>query len=116
MTSSIVAPQPEAARPRPERWLYRFVALLPLWVMVAEALFAPTYFGGFQESPPDIVGIPLGVALTGAAFAWMLIGVAIVWNARSRLTEALGLLLFTIPATLVAVLGPAVIVIMQNLG
>jgi hypothetical protein len=43
--------------------------------------------------------------------AWMLVGAAIVWKARSPLAEALAYLVFTIPAAVAAVLAPVVILI-----
>jgi hypothetical protein len=46
---------------------------------------------------------------------WMLIGVVLIWDARSPLVDALVLILFTMPATLLVVLSPALILIMQNL-
>jgi hypothetical protein len=80
------------------------------------SLFARTYFGRPLGVPPSNIGIPPGIALQGLAFLWMLIGVVAIWDARSRVVELASLLVFTIPATIVTIFGPAIILIMQNLG
>jgi hypothetical protein len=92
------------------------VAFTPLVVVVLVSLFARTYFGRSSEEPPSIVGIPLGVAVQGLALLWMLIGVVAIWDARSRAVELASLLVFTIPATIVTIFWPAIILIVQNLG
>jgi hypothetical protein len=46
----------------------------------------------------------------------MLIGVVAIWDARSRAVELASLLVFTIPATIVTIFWPAIILIVQNLG
>ena len=101
---------------RGPRFTSRATAFTPL--IVGTILFlAPTrYFDPMFAKPPDMLGVPLGVVALALAGIWMLIGVAIVWNARSRITEMLALMLFTIPATILVILGPALILIMQNLG
>lgn len=45
---------------------------------------------------------------------WMLIGVYVLWGARSRLVAAAVYLVFTIPATVALILGPAIVLILQN--
>ena len=111
------SPQPAAtiAPPSRSRFLVRAAALMPFWLFLA--LFATGQFNSFfGPPPPEIMGIPLGAWMIALAAGWMLIGVALVWGTRSRLTEMFVLLLFTIPATILLVLGPAVILILQNLS
>jgi hypothetical protein len=119
VTSSSPSPAPAGTpnlRPWRSGWSSRIVAFTPLVVFVLVSLFARTYFGRSVEEPPSIIGIPLGIVVQGLAFFWMLIGVVAVWDARSRAVELVSLLVFTIPATIVTILGPAIILIMQNLG
>lgn len=94
----------------------RATAFTPL--IVGTILFvAPIrYFDPMFVQPPGILGLPFGLVLLVLAAGWMLIGVGIVWSTRSKLTEMLALILFTIPATILVVLGPALIRLWQNLG
>ena len=118
MTSSVVSPQSTQppARSRRESWPSRFFAFTPLWILIIASVASPTFLGPMTSKPPDILGLPLGVVVEGLAMLWMLIGVAMIWDARSRLAESLGFILFTIPATLVVVFTPAVVLITLNLG
>lgn len=63
----------------------------------------------------ELLGIPLDVLLKGLIVGWMLIGAGLVWDSRSPLLRVLAFAIFTVPATLAIVLGPAVILILQNL-
>lgn len=110
MTPSIVAPR-VAGRPRTISLL---VALTPAWLLAVTAL-SSNVFAFVFTGPPELLGVPLGVMLETVALVWMLGGVAIVWRARTSLPEALGLLVFTIPATVVAVLTPPLIELLQTL-
>jgi hypothetical protein len=93
----------------------RITAFTPLWVLIVATVASPTYFQPMFAEPPSLLGIPLGVVVDAIAMVWMLIGVVLIWDARSSLVEALVLIFFTFPATLLVVLSPAVILIMQNL-
>jgi hypothetical protein len=107
---------PVVARPYRSGILSRALSFLPLAVLVAMTFFAPRFSEPMFGKPPDVLGIPLGVVFQGLAMLWMLWGVLVVWRARSRLVESLGLMLFTIPATVAVVYGPAIILILQNLN
>ena len=93
----------------------RFAAFTPLWVLIIASVAVPSFSDPIFAKPPDWLGIPLGVVMDAIALVWMLIGVVVIWDARSRLVEALVVTFFTIPATLLVVLSPALILIMQNL-
>ena len=112
MTTSVGSAQP-AAR---SRLGTRLASFTPLAVVVVASVVSPTFFPPITARPPDWLTIPLGVVMEAIAMLWMLLGTVLVWNARSRTVEALALLLFTIPATLVAVFTPAIILISVNLG
>lgn len=118
MTSSTTTPQPvhEAPSRSRSRWATRITAFTPLWVLIVASVASPTFFDPMFAKPPDWLGIPLGVVIDAIAMVWMLIGVVLVWDARSRVVEVLVLTLFTFPATILVVFSPAVILIMQNLA
>ena len=94
----------------------RLTAFTPLWVLIITTIASPTYFEPMFAKPPDILGIPLGVVVDAMAMLWTLIGVVLIWDTVSKLVQGLVLFLFTMPATLVVVLAPAAVLIMQNLG
>ena len=93
----------------------RIAAFTPLWVLIIASVALPSFSNPIFAKPPEILGVPLGVVMDAIAMVWMLIGVIVIWDARSRLVDALLLTFFTIPATLLVVLAPALILIMQNL-
>jgi hypothetical protein len=120
MSETMAAPQPAPAAPMApsagSRIPIRLAALTPLWlflVLIATGRIAGGFFG---PPPPEILGIPLGIWLVALVAGWMLIGLGLVWEPRSPLIKLLVLLVFTIPATLVLILGPAVILTLQNVG
>jgi hypothetical protein len=61
----------------------------------------------------NVVGIPAGAFIYGAGILLSVAGLAAVW--RWKWPWA-GIAVFTIPATLLVVFGPAVILILENLG
>lgn len=118
MTSPVVPPG--QARPITRRdassIARRLVALTPLWILLVTFVARGAYWVSFFGPQHEILGIPRSVAMIGLAMVWMVLGLVLTWDARSRLTQAVALLVFTIPATLFLVLGPAIVLIVQNLG
>jgi hypothetical protein len=94
----------------------RLLALTPTWMFVALSLLDRGYIPALLEVPPDLVGLPLGMAVTAIAVAWMLVGAALVWRAPSALVQSLGLLAFTIPATIVVAFAPVAILAARIMG
>jgi len=114
MTSSLTSPPSRAvkspgARPR---IAMRLIAAIPLWLGPLIYLMSPTFFG----PNPELLGIPQSLVMTVGAMSWALIGLGIIWDARSWLVDALVLVVFTIPAMLFMIIGPAIILIIQNFG
>jgi hypothetical protein len=68
------------------------------------------------SSPPELLGIPAAVWLQISLLAWAAVGAWIVWTTHSFLKSTLALFLFTIPSLFGLILGPALILIWQNLG
>lgn len=101
--------------PRPRSFVpQRLVALTPLWLFLVLAVRG-SFWNPFFSAPPSIAGVPLGLVVLGLCGLWMLLGLVIVWDTRSAAMQALGLLLFTLPATMLLVMGPAMVLIIQNL-
>jgi hypothetical protein len=113
MTSSLVAADAAARRTGTPS---RIFALMPLWVFLIVSTFSTEFFDALRVAPPDVLGVPLAIAIEGAALLWMVIGVVVISTVRSRLVESLSLTVFTIPATVVVVLTPAVIGILKSRG
>jgi hypothetical protein len=111
MTPSIVAPH-AASR---SRTIPVSIALMPMWLLVVTAL-ASSAFQVVLTDPPTVLSMPLGVVLEAVAMLWTLLGAVVVWRARSPLTEAIALLVFTIPATVAVVATPALIELLPTLG
>ena len=112
MTSSLTSPPSRAVKTsgtRP-RIPMRLIAAIPLWLGPLIYLMSPTYFG----PKPELLGLPQALVMTVGAISWALIGLGIIWDARSWLVDALTLVVFTIPAMLFMILGPAIILIIQN--
>ena len=122
MTQSRTPPQP----PRPATSLMRrpwragpfslLFAFTPLWV----GMYAYSQLQGSVGSPMNTdtsgpFGIPQGVLFNGLVMVWMLIGVYVLWRTRSQLVPGLVYLIFTIPATIALLFGPAIVLILQNL-
>ena len=118
MTSSTTTPQPrqDAASRSRSRWPTRIAAFTPLWVLIVASMASPTFAKPMFAGPLEWLGIPLGLVMDAMALLWMLIGVVLIWDTRSRLVEGLVLFWFTIPATILIVFSPALILIMQNLS
>lgn len=115
MTLSASSPQPSSsigARGMQSRIPLRLIALTPLWFGPVVHLISPRYFG----REPELVGLPQGLVLDAAAALWALTGVAIIWRARSWVVDVLTVLILTIPALALVILGPALILVLQNLG
>ena len=111
MTLSAPSPTPTiAARGMQSRIPLRLIALTPLWFGPVVHLMSPRYFG----TAPELLGLPQDLVLAAAAALWAMIGAAIIWRARSWVADALTVLIFTIPALALVILGPAVILVLQN--
>ena len=94
----------------------RIASLAPFFLAVALQLLAPKYFPPMFAAPPAIMGLPLGAVVGALTLAWAAFGALIVWTTHSRLAAALALAFLTVPSMFALILGPAVVLILQNLG
>jgi hypothetical protein len=92
------------------------VALIPLWATIALILLAPGFMDPLYANPPAILGLPAGIVLLSIALLWMAIGVGIVASARALWSQLAALWIFAVPATAAILLGPAVVLTIQNLA
>ena len=102
--------------PRRTAPLGAFLAGVPLVVAAWGLVAAPTFFRPMGYRQPELFGIPLEFAITVFAIAWGAIGGYIVGTSRSRWALPYVLMFFTLPACLAIILGPAIVLILQNLG
>ena len=88
-----------AARPSRSHAVAQLLSLAPFWILLAVA----------SDPQTRLLGVQADALLSAVTLIWMAVGTLIVRFGRSPVTEALGLLLFTIPATTAAVLAPALL-------
>lgn len=67
-------------------------------------------------NPPDTLGLPLGVVLVGAALAVKAIGVVALNRASSNRSAQLAFVGLTLPAAIVIVVAPALILRVVDLA
>jgi hypothetical protein len=86
--------------------------MLILWQWVA----APTFFGPLGVRRPELLGIPVELIVTGLAVGWGAIGGFVVARSTTRWVVPYVLLIFTIPACVLILFAPVIVLIMQNWG
>jgi hypothetical protein len=89
---------------------------LPFVLMVVLMVGAPGYLDPLFSNPPDIVGLPAGVVFLFFALVWAVFGILVVRGARSNARILLAFVVFALPASIAIFLGPALILIVQNLA
>lgn len=117
MTALLASTQPDpvpAAKGWHPRLIAKVVVLTPLWVLIYTKFAAQTFFG--SQPPSVFFGLTAGDLMIVLAMFWMLIGVYALWHAKSLFVELVAYLAFTVPAMFAVILGPAIVLIVQNLG
>jgi hypothetical protein len=107
------------ASPRTRRrtaLLGAFVGAAPFVWGLAAIVVAPSFSSPMFSESPTLIGIPSEVIIVAVALAWGAIGGLVVGTSGSRWVLPLALALFTLPACLALILGPALVLILQNLG
>lgn len=88
------------------------LSLVPIWLLLLSVLtagFASEWF----TNQVNMVGIPFGIFLIIVAGALTLLGLI---GVRSWRRPEVALVVFTIPAALLVIVGPALINVVINLG
>lgn len=91
------------------------VGLVPVWLQLGIAIAAPAFSDPVFDNPPGIAGLPAGVVLLALAMVWTVIGVPVLLARHSTAGVIGALLIFVVPASVVVLFGPALILIVQNL-
>ena len=116
-TAALAAVQQPAVATRGRAHLVaQLLSLSPFWILLAVAADPQAQLLAALQSPPQVLGIAADALLGAVALGWMAIGALIIRFARSPLAESLALLVFTIPATIAAVLVPALVYMLVRAG
>jgi hypothetical protein len=92
------------------------IATVPMILWAALAAFAPGFVDPVFMNPPAMLGLPAGVVIIAFAMAIAFLGLLLVRRART-VGVVLGTLVFlTIPALLLLLLAPALILVVANLA
>jgi hypothetical protein len=92
------------------------VGLLPLWIILIQAIAFPGSMDPVTASPPEVAGFPAGVILVASALAVMGLGIEVLRRASSNRVALLAFLGLTVPAAAIVVVAPVLIVIVQTMA
>jgi hypothetical protein len=99
----------------PQNKVWRYVlGLLPLWILLVLAFAFPGSVDPITANPPALLGLPLGVVLVFVALAVMAVGIVALRQASSSRSTLIALLVLTVPAAVLIVVAPALILMVQN--
>ena len=113
--SSTLRPEPTTGRNRLQpAVVMQLIALTPLWVLLLVSVASGGALPSLAGAPTRIAGVPLEAALSGLAMLWTLAGLLVVSKVGSSIGQAMAVLVFTIPATILVVLAPASSLIAQT--
>jgi hypothetical protein len=105
------APAVPADRLRPLALAISLAPFIALAIGAGTAFLEPMF-----SNPPGLLGIPAGIAILGVAVVLGGLGVAAVARRATVQARLLALAGLTVPALLLVLLGPAVILIVINTG
>ena len=95
----------------------RLMTFSPFVFAVWVQLFSRPFLGGpMFAAPPALFGLPLGLVFEVACVGWAAGAAFIVWTTRSRIAAALAFVLGTVASLLGIIVGPAIVLILQNIG
>jgi hypothetical protein len=105
-----------AERRIPDQRPRMLLGLLPLWIILALVIAVPGFMDPIFSKPPEAFGLPLGVVSLGCALSVMGVGVVVLWRTTSRAAAILAFACLTVPAAMLSVLAPAIVLILMNLS
>jgi hypothetical protein len=82
------------------------LSLMPLPVLAAVAVGPEPVRTALLQSDPDAMGLPFLVVIVAVTLTWTLAGVLVRRHAVTVVWQTITLLLFTVPATMAAVVWP----------
>ena len=92
------------------------IGLFPLWLTLILVVLARSFFDPMLTNKVAIAGLPIGVAIFVVIGLLTIVGTLAIWRARSSLGVAVAMTLFTTPAVILVILGPAIALVMTNLS
>lgn len=92
------------------------VAFGPVWFALAMAIVAPGFADPLLDQSVAFAGLPMGLVMAAAAGLLTVLGAVTVRGARSRLGLLVPIVLFTLPAFVLLILGPGFLLFLRNAG
>lgn len=106
--------------PVPQRRERRIVALTvglgPIWLLVYLWLAAPAFLEPLGNGDVAVGGVPLGWVMAITAAGLSVAAAAIIERTRGNRALGFAILLLVFPALFLVLLGPAFVLIVENLG
>jgi hypothetical protein len=90
------------------------LGLLPLWILLVQAIAFPGWMDPVFANPPAMAGLPAGVVLVAAVLALMATGVEVLRRTSSNGVALLAFLGLTLPSAALIVAAPALMLYIQN--
>lgn len=90
-------------------------ALLPALIVPLLLFLAPHFLDRMFHKAPTVLGLPIGAVIISLSAGWYAVGVVLIRMASWSGPRLLAFLVFVVPATLAVVLGPAMVLILENL-
>ena len=93
------------------------LGLSPIWLAAFAYLTSSPSSGGISppSAPAQVAGLPIWMLLWAVAAAMTIAGAIVIWRARTPRTVLAAFALLTIPAVVLALLGPAFVVVFRSL-
>ena len=113
-TAALASQRSGATRQTRTHAVAQLLSIVPFGILLAVALDPQAQHLVATQSVPELAGLPANAVLGALTLGWMLAGTLLIRYAKSPVIEALALLVFTIPATIAAVLAPAVILVLAQ--
>jgi hypothetical protein len=109
-TATLVSARATSAPAGRAQLVAQALSLSPLMMLAAVALAPDQVRRALLQPEPGLLGLPVLALILATIVVWTLAGLLVVRHVRSPLAQALALVLFTIPATVAAVVWPLVLV------
>jgi hypothetical protein len=92
------------------------LALLPVWVFLAQAVVFPNAIEPIFANPPAVYGLPAGLVLLAFSFVVMAVGVVVMARTTSTRSAIFTIAFLTAPATALAALAPAILLLIVSVS
>jgi hypothetical protein len=90
--------------------------LSPLLLFVYLLIVAPQFLAPMFETPPAVLGVPLGWLILAIDAALATAAIVVLWSRRFVPAGCLVLPLLTVPSTLLVTMGPAICIIAREMA